>query len=280
MNKVLTGRNYGSIPHLLDSKLGDHDKYIHKGQDAIIRKGGRDKHDIVHVSLKLDGTNVGVKRDGDDLIPVQRKGYHCKTSPYKQHHEFALFVEANEDQFMALLDDGQRIAGEWMYQASGIRYEIKKHPFFPFDLFNVENKRMPWQDLVLFVGMNSNFEVPPSTSYSFKEPQESFDDLVKAWYCNAMPIDDKHEGLVYRVERKGEFDFMAKWVRQDFEAGRYLPGVRGNNTDITLNKLTQVYERKTNRIIQHQTAGVGRKAIPSRSLHPFRITPCRTTRPQ
>lgn len=30
------------------------------------------------------------------------------------------------------------------------------------------------------------------------------------------------EGLVYRCERKGEFDFMAKWVRPDFIPGKYL----------------------------------------------------------
>ena len=58
--RVLERRNYGSIPHLLDSKLGAHDKYLHEGQDAIIRRGGRDKHDALYASLKLDGTNVGV----------------------------------------------------------------------------------------------------------------------------------------------------------------------------------------------------------------------------
>ena len=36
-----------------------------------------------------------------------------------------------------------------------------------------------------------------------------------------MP-DEKPEGMVYRVERKGEVDFLAKWVRSDFEAGKYI----------------------------------------------------------
>jgi len=31
--------------------------------------------------------------------------------------------------------------------------------------------------------------------------------------------------MVYRVERKGKVDFLAKWVRQDFEAGKYCIGI-------------------------------------------------------
>ena len=36
---------------------------------------------------------------------------------------------------------------------------------------------------------------------------------------------DEPEGVVYRVERKGRFDFMAKWVRPDKVDGKYLPDV-------------------------------------------------------
>ena len=39
--------------------------------------------------------------------------------------------------------------------------------------------------------------------------------------------DDGAEGIVYRVERKDEFDFMAKWVRPDKVDGKYLPEVSG-----------------------------------------------------
>lgn len=39
---------------------------------------------------------------------------------------------------------------------------------------------------------------------------------------------DDPEGAVWRVERKGEFDFMAKWVRPDKIDGKYLPDVTGS----------------------------------------------------
>lgn len=240
MQKILKGRNYGSIPHLSDSKLGEHDKYAEPGQEKIIRTGGRDKHDRVFVSLKLDGTNVGVLRDGDELIPVQRKGFHCDSSPYEQHHKFSEFVTNNKHIFLSLLQDGERVAGEWLYQASGIMYNISGHPFFPFDLFTKNNERISIESLQELINNKSPFQVPPFLDYGFKEDMQPNQDTYP-WLeslCLATPIREEHEGLVYRVERKGKFDFMAKWVRQDFIPGQFLPGVRDNpKSKIILNTL-------------------------------------------
>jgi hypothetical protein len=41
------------------------------------------------------------------------------------------------------------------------------------------------------------------------------------WPC------DEIEGVVYRVERKGKVDFLAKYVRPDKVDGSYLPEVSG-----------------------------------------------------
>jgi hypothetical protein len=41
---------------------------------------------------------------------------------------------------------------------------------------------------------------------------------------------DKVEGVVYRVERKGEVDFLAKYVRHDKADGIYLESVSGMPT--------------------------------------------------
>ena len=35
------------------------------------------------------------------------------------------------------------------------------------------------------------------------------------------------EGVVYRVERKGKVDFLAKWVRPDKDDGKYLENISG-----------------------------------------------------
>lgn len=240
--KVIQGRNYGSIPHLLNSKLGKHDKFLHEGQDAIIRSGGRDKHDIVIVSLKLDGTNVGVVKQNGNLVSLQRKGYDCASSPYRQHHQFDKWVHDNWTRFDALLSEGERVVGEWMWQASGIHYKIKGDPFYAFDIFLTDGNREQWSETVLRCA-DVGIECPPSESFDRSDPNYSASHLMDV--CNAQPIQTPqsgrvnpvaHEGLVYRVERKGKFDFMAKWVRPDFEAGKFLPGLNENSPkEITLN---------------------------------------------
>jgi hypothetical protein len=35
------------------------------------------------------------------------------------------------------------------------------------------------------------------------------------------------EGLIYRIERKGEVDFLVKYVRQEKENGIYFPEISG-----------------------------------------------------
>ena len=226
-SRILSRRNYGSIPHLHGSRLGDHDKYLHEGQDAIIRKGGRDKHDKLYVSLKLDGTNVGVVKKEGRLHALQRKGYDCASSPYKMHHEFDSWVRERDNLFQDLLSEGERVAGEWLWQASGIRYGIKGDPFFAFDIFRSDNKRLPWLEMVERVE-GAGLRVPEWRQLPNLEGENDIASILKklTGASNAItPIDEGHEGIVARIERKGVFDFMGKWVRADFEPGKYLPGV-------------------------------------------------------
>lgn len=41
------------------------------------------------------------------------------------------------------------------------------------------------------------------------------------------PLPPPPEGVVYRVERKGKVDFLAKYVCSEFQPGIYLPNVTG-----------------------------------------------------
>ena len=46
---------------------------------------------------------------------------------------------------------------------------------------------------------------------------------------NSLMSVDAPEGMVYRVERRGKVDFLAKWVRKDFEEGKYCIGIEEGN---------------------------------------------------
>lgn len=222
--KPLAGRNYGSIPHLIGSSLGKHDRYIHEGQDAIIRAGGRDKRDEIIVSLKLDGTNVGVMKKDGQLIAVQRKGYACSTSPYQMHHRFDGWMYRNYEKLDAMIGEGERLVGEWLWQASGIVYTISGDPFYAFDFFRADGSRRSFCETV---GACSRvgIKTPPYVAFGLSSRSKNiFPDLSS---CFIVP-ETEHEGYVYRVERGGVFDFAAKWVRSDFLPGKYLPGTQGN----------------------------------------------------
>ena len=58
--KPLDRKNYGSIPHLSNSKLGENDYYISVGQERILTEKKRDKHDLILAFEKYDGSNVGI----------------------------------------------------------------------------------------------------------------------------------------------------------------------------------------------------------------------------
>ena len=145
--KPLNRKNYGSIPHLSSSKLGGKDYFITEGQERILTKKKRDKHDIILVFEKYDGSNVGVAKKDGNIFALTRSGYEASTSPYKQHHEFAKWVNERKDIFEHLLKEGERVAGEWLLQAHGLIYKIENEPILFFDYFNTNNKRQPFEVL-------------------------------------------------------------------------------------------------------------------------------------
>jgi hypothetical protein len=60
--KPLGIKNYGHIAHLPGSRMGPGDHKCHTGQERIATRQTRDRHDLVIVQEKLDGSNVGVAR--------------------------------------------------------------------------------------------------------------------------------------------------------------------------------------------------------------------------
>lgn len=230
--KLLGIKNYGSIPHLSNSKLGIGDHYIERGQELILTNKARDKHDTILVFEKYDGSNVGICKVDGKIHALTRAGYEANTSPYKQHHYFHYWVESHKDLFMDLLSEGERIVGEWLIQSHGLIYQIYGDPIVFFDYFNDKNERLAFKELELKV-----------KKYGLKLPRKlheglpiSVDELLPILNqkTDSIKSDELPEGMVYRVERKGNFDFLAKFVRHDFETGKYIIGFNENN--LTWNK--------------------------------------------
>ena len=237
MSKKPTGaKNYGSIPHLPKSRMGPADHACPEGMQRIATQMSRDKHDRVIVQEKLDGSNVGVAKIDGEIFALQRSGYLAASSPFIQHHYFSEWVEMNRSRFSALLDDGERICGEWLMQAHGTRYSLRHEPFVPFDIMR-STTRTTYDEFVTRV-KSHGFTIPFCVHQG--GPIGIHEVLEKLGEFGQHGAEDRIEGAVWRVEtnrliqpglskeRRWEVDFIVKFVRPDKKDGSYLPTLSGN----------------------------------------------------
>lgn len=225
--KPLRVKGYGSIPHLPNSRMGAGDHHCHEGQECIATREMRDWRDRCIVTLKLDGCNVSVANvPGEGIVALNRAGYRADSSPYIQHRQFSAWVRSVSHWF-DVLKPGHRIVGEWLALAHGTRYDWPADlpPFVAFDVFTEDNKRLSW-DEVKHVARLCRVTYPIVLHDSMCVPL-SVNDAMRVVRRRLMYESDMPEGAVWRIERDGVFDFMAKYVRPEKIDGKYLPGKTG-----------------------------------------------------
>ena len=220
--KPLGRKAYGSIGHLPNSRLGPADHCVTDGQAKICTMKARDKHDKIIVQEKLDGSCVAVARIDGVLHPIGRAGYPASSSRFEQHRLFDRWVWENQDRFLSVLNDGERLCGEWLAQAHGTIYMLlgTYEPFAAFDIM-VGANRLPYEPFLERV--KSTFDMPKCLHIGGPLSVEA---AMKEHQARGVPCDEP-EGVVYRVERNGKVDFLAKWVRPDKVDGKYLPEISG-----------------------------------------------------
>lgn len=223
-DKPIGKKSYGSIPHLSMSKMGEVDKICEKGQENIATRKVRDYKDLIIVQEKVDGSNVGIAKENGEIIPITRAGYIANTSPYKQHHIFHHWVLENRDRFNELLNDGERLCGEWILQVHGTHYNLIHEPFVAFDLMK-GTKRMDYHSFLLRV-LRHNFTVPHLVHLG--QPV-TVDRVMKKLEKSGHGAVEKPEGAVWRIERDGVVDFLVKYVRPDKTDGLYMKEDKWNS---------------------------------------------------
>lgn len=221
--KPLGRKSYGHIGHLPGSRIGPGDHMVHEGQGKIATVKTRDRHDVIIVQEKLDGSNVGVARllDGS-MVALGRAGYPAQSSPYEQHQLFAAWVRRNESRF-DFLKPGERVCGEWLAQAHGTIYQLTHEPFVAFDLMR-EDQRANFAEFTSRVGA-ARLVMPHVLSVGAPVTIEAA--MAALGDKGFHGATDKVEGAVWRIERKGEVDFLCKYVRPDKVDGCYLPELSG-----------------------------------------------------
>ena len=230
--KPLNRRAYGSIPHFQTSRLGPGDHHIHSGQERIATLKVRDKKDRVIVTEKLDGSNVAIALIDGEVTGISRAGYRVSNSRYYFQRYFQQWLTVHPADYctrlLPILEQGIIVHAEWLLLAHGTRYELPHCPLVIFDCTR-NGKRLLF-DRTREIATNAG--IPHATVLSDGPPctvQEATALLGRNGHHGADP-EEGPEGAVWRVERGGVFDFIAKWVNPKKIDGRYLPELAGQGS--------------------------------------------------
>lgn len=224
-SKPLGGKAYGSIGHLPQSRTGPGDWHVHEGQARICLEKPR-KGDRIIVSEKLDGACMSVAKLNGEIVPLTRAGFRAEDGSYEHLRAFAPYVYGRECLFDGLLSEGERICGEWIAMAHGTRYDAKHEafaPFIPFDIFREGKRILRDEFLARCVGRL----ITAATVYDGSGGCSVETALALLGERGLHGGIDPVEGAVWRVEREGRVDFLAKFVRADKIDGKYLPNISG-----------------------------------------------------
>ena len=225
-DKPLGCKAYGSIGHLPASRVGPGDWHVHDGQARICLEKPR-KGDRIIVTEKLDGACMSVAKINGEIIAMSRAGYRASDGTFEHLRRFAPYVESRRSQFDALLNDGERICGEWLIMAHGTMYNPEHPnfaPFIGFDLIRGKERvlREEFIPRIQAVGIKTAALLSNGPDACSVETA-----LFRLGPWGQHGSIDPVEGAVWRVEREGRVDFLAKYVRLDKVDGKYLPNVSG-----------------------------------------------------
>jgi hypothetical protein len=237
--KPLGYKAYGSIPHLPGSNMGPKDQGITEGQARICTEKLRDSKDRVIVTEKLDGSCVAIAKINGEIVPLIRSGYRATDSKFLQHIFFHTWVMERQEIFDHLLDNEERVVGEWLAQAHGTRYEIDDDMavFIAFDFF-IGKTRM--ESLLSYEVLNSYGIYTPRVISD--GPAISIKEVLSKLEPSGHGAIDPVEGAVWRVERNRNFDFMAKYVRPDKINGKYIKEFSGKPDVWNWGPLAKTYQ--------------------------------------
>lgn len=222
--KPLRAKAYGSIGHLPASRLGPGDWSVHEGQARICCEKPR-KGDRIIVSEKLDGACVAVANIDGEIVALSRAGYRVADAKYEHLVAFGPFVQRRQAMFGQLLSPGERICGEWLAMAHGTLYDsghVGFAPFIPFDIFR-EGSRILRDEF--FWRVAACDLISAHTVHDSSEPISIADAIERIETCGFHGATEPVEGAVWRVEREGRVDFLAKYVRPGKIDGKYLPNI-------------------------------------------------------
>jgi len=187
---------FATIQHLPGSKMIDaEDKLLGTEQVKWLTQRRHTNADLVIITEKVDGMNAAVLRCGNFLHPLIRKGYDCRANPLPWINAFADFVDEHASRFLNVLEDGERICGEWMVKTHTLTYKLPHEPFVAFDIIK-DAERLPYLKFKERAA-TEGFITAGLVHMGEAMPLEMALQLLGSGYHGAV---GEPEGLIYRYE--------------------------------------------------------------------------------
>lgn len=249
MGNIHTGkviqRNFGHIQHLPGSKMiNAEDKLLGQQEiDWLIKRRKDPATDIVIVTEKLDGMNAGVLKQNGVLYPLMRMGYDVRTSNISWIRGFSKFVEDNQYRFYELLNEGERVCGEWLLKTHTLQYNLQHEPFVAFDLIDDNNDREPYFEFINRIH-SFGFTSPGLVHIGESIPSDMAIQIMGGGYHHVT--DGCPEDVVYKYESSGRFVCSGKFVSN--------PNVGNSelfNMNINSNKINYTSRKRKNLYSQY-----------------------------
>lgn len=221
MRQIHPGGAYGRIGHLPGSRRTPDDIGSADALSLSCLRGPLPAGARLYVLEKLDGTCVAAWRRGGEILALGRQGDLAGLSQNPARRLWAEWVKRNAGRLRGILEDGERLVGEWMALAHGVRYALPHGPFVAFDLMRGPGReafRLPRAELLARAGRIGL----PVVGCVAERPAGAEEVLARLGAGMHGAI-GAPEGLIYRLEPARGPIRLAKYVRADHLPGALLP---------------------------------------------------------
>lgn len=206
---------YPRTPHIFGSSGTDDDKHLsEKDSNTFI------DDDSLIIEEKLDGTNVGLHFNNDELI-LQCRGHLITEGMHPQYDLFKQWANVKKDVLFNILKNKYILFGEWLYAQHTILYKSLTHYFYEFDIYDKE--------LDLFLSLSDRMKLLKGTGICTvpviqigKVNKKILKSLIGPSNFDSEFIDSNGkkdnlmEGLYLRTEKDNKVSGRAKFVRKEF----------------------------------------------------------------
>lgn len=189
--------------------------------DLLISKQEQDKflNAELYVEEKIDGANLGISIDKDDMsIKFQNRAHYVTASTHQQFSKLDKWVDTYANQLYEILEPGRHILfGEWCYLQHTVPYDTLPSYFIAFDMYDKkEHKFYARQHLEKILNQTTIPLVPLVYEGKLKSKKETLDLLKQTSKYGNTPI----EGIYLKISDSDNKYIInrGKVVRENFIA--------------------------------------------------------------